>query len=135
MRDFLYSEIAAIQGMANLPDDPDLAIAAGRGLCENLLEPLQAAFGPIAIRSAYRSPEVNAYGCRHRLSCASNEKNLARHIWDRRDKRGHMGALTTVVMPWLVDRLAQRITCEAMPWWIHDNLPYSGPQFFPKLAA
>jgi hypothetical protein len=28
MRDFLYSEIAAIEGMVNLPDDLDLAIAA-----------------------------------------------------------------------------------------------------------
>jgi hypothetical protein len=37
MRDFLYSEIAAIQGMANLPDDPDLAIAAGRELCRHPL--------------------------------------------------------------------------------------------------
>ena len=72
MRDFLFSEIAAIEGLSNLPDDPELAIAAGRGLCENLLEPLQATFGRIAIRSAYRSPEVNDFGCRHRLSCASN---------------------------------------------------------------
>jgi hypothetical protein len=38
MRDFLHSEIAAINGMTNLPDDPDLAIAAGRKLCEHLLE-------------------------------------------------------------------------------------------------
>ncbi len=135
MRDFLFSEIAAIEGVSNLPDDPELAIAAGRGLCENLLEPLQATFGRLAIRSGYRSPEVNEFGCRHRLSCASNEKNRARHIWDRRDKRGHMGALTTVVMPWLVDRLAEGITWEAMAWWIHDNLPYSELQFFPKLAA
>ena len=28
MRDFLYSEIAAINGFPNLPEDPDLAIAA-----------------------------------------------------------------------------------------------------------
>src|SRR5262249_17040542 len=78
MRDFLFSEIAAIEGLSNMPDDPELAIAAGRGLCENLLEPLQATFGRIAIRSAYRSPEVNDFGCRHRLSCASNERNRAR---------------------------------------------------------
>src|SRR5471030_2841415 len=84
MRDFLYSEIAAIEGMANLPDDPALAIAAGRGLCEYLLEPLQATFGRLAIRSSYRSPEVNGFGCLHRLSCASNQRNLARHTWDRR---------------------------------------------------
>jgi hypothetical protein len=75
MRDFLFSEIAAIERMSNLPDDPKLAIQAGRRLCENLLEPLQATFGRLAIRSAYRSPEVNDFGGKHRLSCASNEKN------------------------------------------------------------
>ena len=135
MRDFLFSEIAAIEGLSNLPGDPKLAIAAGRGLCENLLEPLQATFGRLAIRSAYRSPEVNGFGCSHRLSCASNEKNRARHTWDRRDKNGQMGALTTVVVPWLVDRMAEGITWQAMAWWIHDNLPYSELQFFPKLLA
>jgi hypothetical protein len=135
MRDFLFSEIAAIEGLSNLPDDPKLAIVAGRGLCENLLEPLQATFGRLAIRSAYRSPEVNNFGCRHRLSCASNEKNRARHTWDRRDKHGHMGALTTVVVPWLVDRMTEGVTWQAMAWWVHDNLPYSELQFFPKLLA
>lgn len=52
LRDFLYSEIAVIHGFANIPDDPDLAIAAGKALCETLLEPLQARFGKISIRSA-----------------------------------------------------------------------------------
>jgi hypothetical protein len=135
MRDFLYSEIAALQGMSNLPDDPELAIQAGRALCENLLEPLQDTFGRIAIRSAYRSPRVNEFGCRNRLSCASNEKNRARHIWDQRSKDGRMGALTTIVVPWLVDRAATGTGWEAMAWWIHDNLPYSELQFFPKLLA
>jgi hypothetical protein len=136
MRDFLYSEIAAVQGMVNLPDDPDLAIAAGRGLCENLLEPLQDTFGRLAVRSAYRSPQVNEYGCAHRLSCASNEKNLARHTWDRRNSQG-MGALTSVVVPWLLERIERddATTWQSMAWWIHDNLPYSELQFFPKLIA
>lgn len=134
MRDFLHSEIAAIEGMANLPDDPELAIAAGRGLCENLLEPLQNTFGRLHIRSSYRSPEVNAFGCKNRLSCASNEKNFARHIWDRRDRRG-IGAVACIVVPWLIDRLAAGLTWEAMAWWVHDHLPYSELQFFPKLAA
>ena len=52
LRDFLMSEIAVIHGIPNIPDDPDLAIAAGRQLCRNLLEPLKATFGHIAIRSA-----------------------------------------------------------------------------------
>jgi hypothetical protein len=134
MRDFLYSEIASINGMQNLPDDPDLAIAAGRGLCENLLEPLQATFGRLAIRSSYRSPEVNGFGCFNRLSCASNERNFARHIWDRRSKNG-MGAMASIVVPWLADRVETGTSWQAMAWWIHDHLPYSELQFFPKLGA
>jgi hypothetical protein len=46
--------------MPNVPDDPKLAIHVGQRLCEELLEPLNATFGRIAVRSAYRSPTVNA---------------------------------------------------------------------------
>jgi hypothetical protein len=46
-----------------------------------------------------------------------------------------MGASTTVVVPWLIDRVTEGVTWEAMAWWIHDNLPYSELQFFPKLFA
>ena len=42
MREMLYSEIASFHGVPNIPDDPDLAIAAGTRLCEELLEPLHA---------------------------------------------------------------------------------------------
>jgi len=93
MRDFLHSEIAEVHGIANIPDDPAVAIAAGQHLCAELLEPLQATFGRLAIRSAYRSPAVNALGNERGLSCASNKRNYARHIWDRRDARGCMGRL------------------------------------------
>jgi hypothetical protein len=135
MRDFLYSEIAAIHGMRNLPDDPELAIAAGRGLCESLLEPLQASFGRITIRSGYRSSEVNAFGNAHFQSCGSNARNRARHIWDQRDAEGAMGAMATIVVPWLVDHVAAGGRWTSMAWWIHDHLPYSELQFFPKLSA
>lgn len=135
MRDFLYSEIANLHGMTNLPDDPDLAIEAGRALCAGLLEPLQATFGRLAIRSAYRSPQVNAFGNKHYRNCASNEADRARHIWDRRSADGGMGAMATIVVPWLVDRLEAGTAWQAMAWWIHDHLPYSELQFFPKLAA
>jgi hypothetical protein len=135
MRDFLFSEIATIEGMRNLPHNPDLAIEAGRHLCEALLEPLQATFGRIAIRSAYRSPEVNGFGNVHNLSCASNQRDRARHIWDERDAEGRLGAMTTIVIPWLIDRVGPKTTWESMAWWIHDHLPYSELQFFPKLYA
>ena len=46
-----------------------------------------------------------------------------------------MGAMATIVVPWLVDRVAAGATWQAMAWWIHDHLPYSELQFFPKLVA
>ena len=135
MRDFLYSEVANFHGIPNIPDDPDLAIAAGCRLCEDLLEPLNATFGRIAVRSAYRSSDVNGFGNRNNLNCATNEKNYAGHIWDRRDADGNMGATASVVIPWFADRFEAGADWRSLAWWIHDHLPYSRLYFFPKLAA
>lgn len=135
MRDFLYSEIAAFNGFANVPDDPDLAITAGRRLCEDLLEPLQARFGRISVRSAYRSPEVNGFGNANKLNCATNEKNFAGHIWDRRDAEGRMGATACVIVNRFIPYYERTGDWEALAWWIHDHLPYSDMEFFPKFAA
>ncbi len=135
MRDFLYSEIANFHGIPNIPDDPDLAIKAGQRLCGDLLEPLNATFGRIAVRSAYRSCEVNGSGNKNRLNCASNEKNYAAHIWDRRDAEGCMGATACIVIPWFADPYEQGADWRSLAWWIHDHLPYSSLVFYPKLAA
>ena len=135
MRDFLYSEIAAINGFANLPDNPDLAIAAGKRLCEELLEPLQARFGRISVRSAYRSPEVNGFGNANTLNCSTNEKNLAGHIWDQRDAQGRMGATACVIVNRFIPYYERTGDWEAMAWWVHDHLPYSNMEFFPNFAA
>ena len=137
MRDFLYSEIASIHGLINVPDDPDLAIAAGARLCEELLEPLQDAFGRIAVRGSYRSPEVNGLGNREMragrkgYNCSLNESSAAHHIWDRLDDRGLMGAMACVIVPGLIDRFNERGDWRRLAWWIHDHLPYSNLQFFP----
>lgn len=135
MRDFLYSEIANHYGIANVPDDPDLAIAAGTRLCAELLEPLAARFGRISIRSAYRSPEVNRIGNEKGHSCARNEANFAGHIWDRRDADGHMGATACIVVPAFIGYYERTGDWEALAWWVHDQLPYSSMQFFPRYAA
>ena len=135
MRDFLFSDIAAIHGLANVPDDPDLAIAAGEQLCQELLEPLQATFGRIAVRSAYRSAEVNGLGNEKGLGCASNEKNYAGHIWDRRDANGHIGATACIVVPAFWDRFQGEGDWQKLAWWIHDNLPYHYLEFFPRYWA
>lgn len=135
MREFLYSEIGSIHGIPNIPDDPDLAIAAGRRLCEELLEPLQATFGRIAIRSSYRSCAVNEFGNKNKLNCSSNESTYADHIWDRRDKDGRMGATACIVIPWYLDRYEATGDWRPLAWWIHDHLPYSDMYFFPQLCA
>jgi hypothetical protein len=135
MRDFLFSDISQIHGISNVPDDPDLAIQAGRRLCQELLEPLQNHFGRLVIRSAYRSAAVNDFGNRQKLGCASNEKNAAGHIWDMRDANGEMGATACIIVPWFVDRFREPGDWQRLAWWIHDHLPYSSMYFFPKFWA
>jgi len=135
MRDFLFSEIATHYGLPNIPDDPDLAIAAGTALCENLLEPLQARFGRISIRSAYRSPAVNHQGNIAGHNCAASEKNYAGHIWDRRDEHGNMGATACIVVNSFIPYYERTGDWQAMAWWIHDHLPYDDMEFFPIYAA
>ncbi|MBC8123697.1 MAG: hypothetical protein H7Y22_17895 [Gemmatimonadaceae bacterium] len=135
MRDFLYSEVAGIFGLSNIPDDPELAIAAGSRLCEELLEPITDAFGPIAVRSAYRSAEVNRVCNEEKENCSSNEKNHARHIWDVRDREGHIGAMACIVIPWYLDYSGEQRGYEPLAWWIHDHLNYSEVMFFSKLFA
>ena len=135
LRDFLYSDIAAIHGLSNIPDDPDLAIAAGTRLCEDLLEPLQDTFGRLAIRSAYRSAEVNALGSAKGHNCASNERSRAGHIWDLRDAAGQMGATACIVVPGFANRYQAEGDWKRLAWWVHDHLPYATMEFFPNLWA
>ena len=135
MRDFLLSEISNFFGMPNIPDDPDLALHVGRQLAEDLLEPLVETFGPIAIRSAYRSPSVNGYGAENKLNCASNEANRAGHIWDQRDAEGRCGATVCLVIPWFADQYDQGRDWQDLAWWLHDHLPFHAINFFPRRAA
>ena len=135
VRDMLYSEIANYHRIPNIPVYPGTLIAAGRHLCEELLEPLQDRFGRISIRSAYRSPTINALGNEKGHSCASNEKNYARHIWDHRDKNGHMGATATIVVNSYISHYEKTKDWQTMANYIHDNLPYSELCFYPKLCA
>lgn len=135
MRDFLYSEIANFHCISNIPENPDLAIAAGTRLCKELLEPLQATFGRISIRSGYRSPQVNRMGNEKGHNCASNEANYAGHIWDYPDTKGYMGATACIVVNWYLDRYEETGDWQPLAWWIHDHLPYSSIEFFPTLCA
>lgn len=130
MRDFLYSEISNFYGKPNIPEYPEKAIEAGRHLCNQLLEPLNATFGRIEIRSAYRSPTLNAFGNDQKLNCARNEANYAGHIWDIPDADGYMGATACIVIPWFTSRYAKGADWRSLAYWIHDHLPYSEMEFF-----
>ena len=138
MRDFLYSEISQIEGIANIPDDPDLAIFVGKQLCENVLEPIQAALGRLSIRSAYRSCAVNAKGAenKNQYNCSKNEANFAGHIWDKKDADGCMRATACIIVNSFIPYYERTSKWTALAWWIHDHIPsYSAMQFFPKFAA
>jgi len=141
MRDMLHSEIAQIHGLTNVPDDPDLAIAAGTKLCEELLEPIQERWGRITIRSAYRSSEVNGLGNtlqaegKAGYNCASNEKNYAAHIWDRRDLDGHMGAMACIAIPAFWDAHQNEGDWQILARWIDENLDFGSLYFYPRLWA
>ncbi len=137
MRDFLYSEIGNFYGRPNLPEDPVLAVQAGKALCHALLDPLTETFGRIAIRSGYRSPSLNHFGATEvkPQKCSANEKNYAGHIWDRLDGEGRMGACVSVVIPWFADQFDRGRDWRDLAWWVHDHLPYHAMYFFPKLAA
>lgn len=105
MRDFLHSEIGVAFGIPNIPEDPALAIENGKRLCTDILEPIVSEYGPIQVRSGYRSPTLNEFGNRNRFNCASNKNNAAAHIWDRLDESGRRGASTCIVIPWCLDNL------------------------------
>lgn len=145
MREMLYSEVANFHGIPNLPDDPDLAIAVGRRLCGEILEPLRRTFGHVTVRSAFRSETVNAF-CHARFVesggidtgyyCSDNTYSAARHIWDRRDADGFMGGTISLVIPWYLPRFEQTGDPRPLAWWIRDHIPaYSEMIFYPWLCA
>lgn len=132
MREFLYSEIGNFHQIRNIPEDPDLAIERGRQLCTQLLDPLEETFGRVAVRSGYRSPELNAFGNAHRLNCARNDYPLECHIWDLRDVDV---AGASIVIPWFAERYEQGRDWRDMAFWLYDHLPFAEAWFFPKLCA
>ena len=142
MREMLYSEVSNIHGIPNIPENPDLAITAGRRLCEEILEPLKDRFGHVGIRSAYRSARLNGF-CNELFTagdtacwCTDNAMNAARHIWDLRDAEGHLGATATVFIPSYLDYYHRSGDYEPLAWWIRDHLEaYAEVFFFRPLCA
>ncbi|WP_394182273.1 hypothetical protein [Yoonia maritima] len=135
MRDFLHSEVSDFYRVGNIPDNPDLAIKSGRHLCTELLDPLVNTFGPIHVRSAYRSARVNAEGNTRGHNCANNEANFGVHVWDHKDKAGNIGATACIVVPWFSDQYDKGRDWRDLAFWLDDHLEHSGVCFYPKLAA
>lgn len=135
MRDFLFSETAAILGMNNIPTDKNLAVKAGTALCQNVLEPIQDVWGRIHVRSAFRSEQVNQAGNDLGANCATNESNYAGHIWDKEDADGY-GATACIVIPAYVDYYEQTGDWQSLAWWVHHHIPaYQKMTFFKNLCA
>ncbi len=132
LRQFLYSEIGIAFGIPNVPDKPDLAIETGSKLCMEVLEPLTQKFGPLVIRSGFRSAELNAFGAKNGLQCASNERNYAYHIWDHRDAHGHAGAAACVVVPRIAEQTDNPNAWRPLARWIDETLSYHRLTFFKR---
>jgi len=137
LRNFLCSEIANFYARPNIPDDPDTMIAAGTRLAQDLLDPLVETFGPVDIRSGYRSPSLNHFGATEvrPQKCAANAKNLASRIWDRRDAQGRLGACVSVVIPWFAAQYNAGRNWRDLAWWLYDHLDFHEVYFFPRNAA
>ena len=106
----------------------------GARLCTTLLDPLEETFGRVAVRSGYRSPELNTYGNDNKLNCARNDNPLECHIWDLAQGEAAIAG-ASIVIPWFADQYDAGRDWRDLAWWVHDHLPYSEMWFFPKLAA
>jgi len=136
LREFLYSEIAIAYNLVNMPDNLELAVKAGQQLCENLLEPIQAAWGKVHVRSGFRSKEVNQKGNSKNHNCASNAANFGAHIWDEQDANGYMGATACIVLPEYLDYFNKSADWMSLAWWVHHNIPdYTELCFFKNNCA
>jgi hypothetical protein len=142
MREMLYSEVGNLHGVPNIPENPELALQVGCEVASRLLEPLKRAFGHVSIRSAYRSPVLNAF-CNERFRagdtacwCTDNDINAARHIWDRRDSDGHLGGTVTVFIPAYLEHYRKTEDYRPLAWWIRDHIDdYAELFFFRNLCA
>ena len=81
LRDLLFSTEAAALGFNNFPEHPNLVIAAGRALCDTVLEPVLAHFGRFAVTFGYQSREASEAGSLK--SSSSNPRSSNPHQWDR----------------------------------------------------
>ncbi len=133
-RDFLYSEIGSFYKVQNIPQNIDLFVEAGTCIAQKILEPLRKTFGNVALRSGYRSKELNGFGNKNNLKCASNESNYAQHIWDEKDKNGNIGAVACIFIPWFNDRFKNELEFTRLAIYLNHHLAgsYNEITFFSR---
>jgi hypothetical protein len=81
LRDFLFSTEAASMGLSNFPEHPERVIAAGKALCDKILEPTLKHFGQFAITFGYQCRQAIEAG----MSKAerANPYSSSPHQYDR----------------------------------------------------
>lgn len=117
LRDLLFSTEAAARGFNNFPEHPQLVIAAGRALCETVLEPVLAHFGQFAITFGYQSREASEAGSLK--SSSSNPRSSNPHQWDRQTFGTDIYARVDI-LPFCVED--QQVSRHDFGHWLMHNL-------------
>ena len=117
LRDLLFSSEAAALGFNNFPEHPQLVIAAGRALCETVLEPVLAHFGRFAITFGYQSREASEAGSLK--SSSSNPRSSNPHQWDRQTFGTEVYARVDI-LPYCVED--QQVSRHEFGHWLMHNL-------------
>jgi len=114
LRDFLFSTSSAAQGITNFPEHPELVIAAGKALCEQLLEPILRRFGRFAITFGYQSREgIEAD------DPALSPNSSCPHNWDRKSWGCDVYARVDI-LPFCVED--GEVSKQEFAYWLMHNL-------------
>lgn len=104
-----HSATAAEAGLDNRPNlEQRKALTA---LCDNILEPLRQQFGPIVVRSGFRSPEVN-----RRVGGVPNSQHL-------RGEAADIAADSTATLKRYYNFISQNLDFDQLILEPHDNAP------------
>lgn len=117
LRDFLFSTEAAAQGLSNFPEHPELVIAAGGTLCQQVLEPVLAQFGRFAIVFGYQCRQ--AVEARMPKSRRSNLRSSNPHQYDRQTFGDNVYARVDILPFCVEDRAVGR---QEFGQWLMMNL-------------
>lgn len=94
LREFLSSQTAARRGIPNIPTEVE--VANMRELCEFVLEPVRAKFGPVIISSGFRS---------HKLNKAVGGVPTSQHTTGEAADIEVPGVPNDVIARWIADKL------------------------------